>query len=75
MTAPLDTSKTDKHGDALLEVRGLSVDFGSPKGRIHALRDISLTVKRGRITGIVGCRRERQWQIHFGLRDHPATGR
>lgn len=50
----LNTTKTEKHDDPLLEVRGLSVDFGSSKGRIHALRDIALNVQRGRITGIVG---------------------
>jgi oligopeptide/dipeptide ABC transporter ATP-binding protein len=35
-------------------VRGLSLEFGSPRGRIRALRDVSLTVPRGRIVGVVG---------------------
>jgi oligopeptide/dipeptide ABC transporter ATP-binding protein len=38
----------------LLSVRNLSLDFGSPKGRVHALRDVSLEVPKGRIVGIVG---------------------
>jgi oligopeptide/dipeptide ABC transporter ATP-binding protein len=38
----------------LLEVRGLSLDFGSPRGRVHALRDVSLSVPKGRIVGVVG---------------------
>lgn len=40
--------------EPLLEVRNLSLDFGSPRGRIHALRDVSVTVPHGRIVGIVG---------------------
>ena len=40
--------------ETLLEVRSLSLDFTSPKGRIHALRDISLTVPKRRIVGVVG---------------------
>lgn len=40
--------------ETLLEVRDLSLDFSSPKGRIHALRDVSLAVPRGRIVGVVG---------------------
>ena len=41
-------------GDNVLEVRDLSLDFGSPRGRVHALRNVSLTVPRGRIVGVVG---------------------
>ena len=38
----------------LLEVRGLSVDFTTARGPVHALRDVDLDVPRGRILGIVG---------------------
>ena len=38
----------------LLEVRGLSVDFMTAAGPVHALRDVDLDVPRGRILGIVG---------------------
>jgi oligopeptide/dipeptide ABC transporter ATP-binding protein len=40
--------------DALLEVRGLSVDFATPRGRVHALREVDLVVPRGEVMGLVG---------------------
>jgi len=39
---------------SLLTVRDLSLDFGTPRGRVHALRHVDLDVPRGRIVGIVG---------------------
>ncbi|RDD60279.1 ABC transporter ATP-binding protein [Ferruginivarius sediminum] len=42
-------------GDAaLLDVNRLSLDFGSPRGRVHALRDVTVSVPKGRIVGVVG---------------------
>jgi oligopeptide/dipeptide ABC transporter ATP-binding protein len=38
----------------VLEIEGLSVDFLTPRGRVHALRAVGLRVVRGRIVGIVG---------------------
>ncbi|MER9402270.1 ABC transporter ATP-binding protein [Mesorhizobium sp. M0615] len=38
----------------LLEIRDLNVDFGTPRGRIHALRDVSLDVPASQVIGIVG---------------------
>ena len=38
----------------ILEVKDLSLDFGSPRGRVHALRAVDLTVPKGKIVGIVG---------------------
>jgi oligopeptide/dipeptide ABC transporter ATP-binding protein len=40
--------------DHVLEVRDLSVDFLTPRGRVRALRNASLAVPRNRIVGIVG---------------------
>ena len=39
---------------ALLEVSGLSVDFRTPHGLVHALRDVSISVPQRRVMGIVG---------------------
>ena len=40
--------------DTLLDIRNLNVDFKTPRGRVHALRDISFKVPRGKIVGVVG---------------------
>ncbi len=40
--------------DPVLEVRGLSVDFLTPRGTVRALRDVNLAVPRGGIVGVVG---------------------
>ena len=38
----------------LLEIRNLRVDFRTPRGRVHALRDVSIDVPERKILGIVG---------------------
>jgi oligopeptide/dipeptide ABC transporter ATP-binding protein len=38
----------------VLEIRDLSVDFLTPRGRVHALRHASLAVPKNRIVGVVG---------------------
>ena len=40
--------------DPLVHVDALSVDFATPRGTVHALRDVSLEVPKGRILGLVG---------------------
>ena len=38
----------------VLDVRGLSVTFQTDGGPVHAVRDLSLTVRHGEVVGIVG---------------------
>ncbi|RWB65980.1 ABC transporter ATP-binding protein [Mesorhizobium sp.] len=38
----------------LLEIRHLNLDFGTPEGRIHALRNVSLNVAAAEVVGVVG---------------------
>ncbi len=38
----------------LLSIRNLTVDFRTPRGRVHALRDVSIDVPHDRILGVVG---------------------
>ena len=40
--------------DPVLSIRDLSLDFETPPGPVHALRNVSLDVPRNRIVGIVG---------------------
>ena len=41
-------------GDNVIEVRGLSVEFRTPAGSVHALRNIDFDIPRGSIVGLVG---------------------
>jgi len=40
--------------DIVAEISGVTIAFGTPEYPVYALRDVSLTLRRGRITGIVG---------------------
>ena len=40
--------------ERLLDIRGLTVSFDTPQGRVQALRDVNLHVNRGEILGLVG---------------------
>ncbi|WP_397544102.1 dipeptide ABC transporter ATP-binding protein [Roseovarius salis] len=40
--------------ETLLDIRNLSVDFRTARGRVKALRNITFPVQKGRIVGIVG---------------------
>ena len=43
------------HGaDLLLEIRGLSVDYGLGDQPVHAVDDVSLTIRRGEVVGLAG---------------------
>lgn len=39
---------------AVLDIRGLSVGYSTPRGELRALRDVSMMVPEGKIVGIVG---------------------
>ncbi len=39
---------------ALLEVKNLKVDFATPDGTVHAVRDLSYTLEKGKTLAIVG---------------------
>ena len=38
----------------VLSVKNLSIDFLTPSGPVHALREVNLSVSQNRIVGIVG---------------------
>ena len=40
--------------ETLLEVKNLKVDYFAANGNVHAVRDVSFTLKRGQILGIAG---------------------
>ncbi len=40
--------------EPLLEIKRLNVDFRTPRGLVHALRDVSVTIPKGGILGVVG---------------------
>jgi oligopeptide/dipeptide ABC transporter ATP-binding protein len=40
--------------EIVADISGVTIAFGTPEHPIYALRDVSLTLHRGRITGIVG---------------------
>ena len=47
-----DATKTPP--DVVLDVEGLSVDIATPRGALHAVRDVSFQVRRGETLCIVG---------------------
>ena len=58
--SPLSSSGPDSPNpnrqvaDLLLEVRGLSVDYGFGEHAVHAVDDVSLTIRRGEVVGLAG---------------------
>lgn len=43
-----------RDSDAILAIDRLSVSYATPSGPLQALRDVSLTIRRGEIVGLVG---------------------
>lgn len=48
------TDRPEREGSALLEVRGLCIEFDSEAGPIRVVDEASFDVKRGQIVGLVG---------------------
>src|SRR6185312_9425392 len=38
----------------IVDISGLTLDFPTYRGRVHALSDVTLAVREGEITGLVG---------------------
>ncbi len=45
---------TQTAGDAVLEIRGLSVDYGYGDEAVHVVKDCDLVLRRGRVLGLAG---------------------
>ncbi|HEU4530014.1 MAG TPA: ABC transporter ATP-binding protein [Steroidobacteraceae bacterium] len=62
--------------DALLELRDLSVSFDTPRGRVHAVREVDLDVRPGECLGLVGESGSGKTQLllaAFGLAERSAV--
>lgn len=53
-TAAATGHALDRDGDPVLEIRGLSVDYGFGDDAVHAVADCDLTLGRGRVVGLAG---------------------
>jgi peptide/nickel transport system ATP-binding protein len=54
-SSPQTSQRAAHHGaDVLLEIRGLSVDYGLGDQPVHAVDDVSLTIRRGEVVGLAG---------------------
>src|SRR5690625_1446835 len=40
--------------EPVIEVAGLTVDYATAEGRVHAVQDVSLTLRRGELLGLAG---------------------
>jgi peptide/nickel transport system ATP-binding protein len=45
---------SNTHTDTLLDVKNLSVDYNASSGTVHAVTDVSFTLRRGEILGLAG---------------------
>ncbi|HEY0830026.1 MAG TPA: dipeptide/oligopeptide/nickel ABC transporter permease/ATP-binding protein [Candidatus Dormibacteraeota bacterium] len=53
-SAATGAATTPSTPDAVLEIRGLSVDYGYGDEAVHAVRDCDLILRRGRVLGLAG---------------------
>ena len=52
--AELAAATKQSAADAVLEIRGFSVDYGYGDEAVHAVRDCDLVLRRGRVLGLAG---------------------
>ncbi|MEV8443061.1 ABC transporter ATP-binding protein [Actinosynnema sp. NPDC051121] len=53
--------------DAVLEIRGLNVDYGLGDEAVHAIRDVDLTLHRGEVLGLAGESGSGKSTLAYGL--------
>jgi peptide/nickel transport system ATP-binding protein len=51
---PALSARAQSAGDAVLEIRGLSVDYGYGDDAVHAVMDCDLVLRRGKVLGLAG---------------------
>ncbi|MDQ1542244.1 MAG: peptide/nickel transport system ATP-binding protein [Actinomycetota bacterium] len=51
---PATPGARDAVGEPLLEIRGLSVDYGLGDEPVHAVVDVDLSIRRGEVVGLAG---------------------
>ena len=66
---------TEKKTDILVDVRNLKKYFQTPYGTLHAVDDVTFTINKGEVLGVVGesgCGKSTLGRTVLGM--HPATG-
>ena len=68
MTAPTTTSRrTPAVDDAVLDISGLSVDYGMGENAVRAVSDVNLTLRRGEVLGLAGESGSGKSTLAYGL--------
>ncbi|HIZ37259.1 MAG TPA: dipeptide/oligopeptide/nickel ABC transporter permease/ATP-binding protein [Candidatus Ruania gallistercoris] len=52
--APAQIRPGGSTADPVIEVQNLQVDYATAEGRVHAVQDVSLTLRRGELLGLAG---------------------
>jgi putative ABC transport system ATP-binding protein len=77
MTTPMTTPMTGHSDRPVLDVRGLTKVYGTGEATVHALRGVTLTVRRGDYVAIMGSSGSGKSTLMniLGALDVPTTGR